>query len=93
METTSFPSLQTVPPNSPKFITANGTHDRPILAVQEQLREYVKFRGGMDMELLDLTATIHIDTAEIDAAIEKAKRLLALLKEAKETAGSQNKKS
>lgn len=45
------------------------------------------------MELLDLTATIHIDTAEIDAAIEKAKRLLALLKEAKETAGSQNKKS
>lgn len=43
------------------------------------------------MELLDLNAVVHLDLSEIDAAIEKVSRLLALLEEAKETAGSQDK--
>lgn len=42
------------------------------------------------MELLDLTATIHVDTAELDVAIEKANRLLMLLEKAKALAGSKN---
>jgi len=41
-------------------------------------------------ELLELNAAIHIDMAELDAAIEKANRLLVLLEKAKEMAGSQN---
>lgn len=45
------------------------------------------------MDLLDLNAVVHFDTTEIDAAIEKANRLLALLMEAKEAAGSQNEES
>lgn len=45
------------------------------------------------MELLELTATIHFDTTELDVAIEKVNRLLVLLKEAKETAGSQGKEN
>lgn len=40
------------------------------------------------MELLDLNAVIHFDLGEIDTAIEKVNRLLALLEKAKETAAS-----
>lgn len=43
------------------------------------------------MELLDLNAVVHLDLSEIDAAIEKVNRLLALLEKAKETTGSQDK--
>lgn len=35
------------------------------------------------MDLLDLNAVVHIDTSDIDKAIEKANQLLALLQEAK----------
>ena len=42
------------------------------------------------VELLDLNAKIHFDTSELDDAIEKANRLLALLQEAQKTAGSQD---
>lgn len=42
------------------------------------------------MELFDLNATVHLDLREIDAAIEKVNRLLALLEKAKETAGSED---
>lgn len=42
------------------------------------------------MDLLELNATIHFDTTELDVAIEKANRLLALLQEAQKAAGSQN---
>lgn len=43
------------------------------------------------MELLDLNAVVHLDLSEIDTAIEKVNRLLALLEKAKETAGSLGK--
>lgn len=43
------------------------------------------------MELLDLTATIHFDTTELDVAIEKVNRLISLLEKAREMAGSQDR--
>lgn len=42
------------------------------------------------MDLLELNVTIHIDTTELDVAIEKVNRLLSLLKIAKEMAGSRD---
>lgn len=48
-------------------------------------------KGVNILELLDLSAVVHLDLSEIDAAIEKVNRLLALLEKAKETAGSQDK--
>lgn len=45
------------------------------------------------MDVLDLNAVVHFDTSDIDEAIEKANRLLALLMEAKKAAGSQNRES
>lgn len=44
------------------------------------------------MDLFDLNAAVHLDLSEIDTAIEKVNRLLALLQEAKKTAGSQNER-
>lgn len=41
------------------------------------------------MELFDLSAVIHLDLCEIDAAIAKVNQLLLLLQEAKKAAGSQ----
>lgn len=40
------------------------------------------------MELLDLNATVHLDLHEVDMAIEKVSRLLALLQEAQKAVGS-----
>lgn len=40
------------------------------------------------MDLLELNATIHLDTKEIDEAIEKVERLLALLREISNKGGS-----
>ena len=50
-------------------------------------------KGGGDMDLLDLTATIHFDTTELNVAIEKVNRLLALLEKAQEIAGSQDREN
>lgn len=40
------------------------------------------------MELLDLNAAIRLEIKEIDVAIEKAERLISLLRELQKMAGS-----
>lgn len=40
------------------------------------------------MELLDLNVAIHVDTSELEAAIEKTSRLLALLREVQDVTDS-----
>lgn len=57
-------------------------------ATKTQAPNFAGFKRRILMELLDLNAAIRLEIKEIDVAIEKAERLISLLRELQKMAGS-----